>query len=87
MTNTKLGSEKKLTDVDLDAMESILGVKLPENCAIDIRELSAEEVDVLSSGKNLTTHPLMVGTSARLHFNRVGDGEYNLKFAVLDKHG
>lgn len=82
MDNIELGAGKALNDADLDALEAIIGVRLPENCAIDIRELSAEEIDIIGSGRNLATHPVMVGNVARLQFSRTGDDAYTMTRVV-----
>ena len=76
---TNLPGDKNLTVSDLERLEKVLGLRLPDNCAIEIRELSAEELDCAVGGRPLAASPRFEGTVGKLHFHRAGDDLFKLR--------
>jgi len=75
---TNLKGDKDLTVRDLEKIEAVLGIRLPDNCVIEIRELSAEELDLAASGRPIAVAPRLEGTFSQLHFHRAGDDLFKL---------
>lgn len=81
-------ASKVLTVEDLEQIEKILEIILPDNAVISIREMSAEERDFAESGKVETrqesveqvdeTQERIVGLVAQYSMLRVGDNAFRL---------